>query len=177
VGEVSAIRRNMPQGIAWSRSHGSLGEPGEVALTPDDRRIVFASVADEVLVLDAETGETLVRGLNSADTVWTFARFGAVGVWSVLPALEQPSPKPPPRLVSALAVDPDGTVAVVSGYNRSNRMPLLEVFDLDTGTLLAARGMSSYPRALFFHDGVLVAPGLPATGGDLTFLRLDRKGP
>jgi WD40 repeat protein len=176
-GAVSVIRRSVPQGIAWSRGHGSLAEAGEVALTPDDRRVVFASVADELLVLDVESGETLVRGANSADTVWTFARFGAVGVYSVLPALEQPGPKPPARLVSALAVDPAGTMAVVSGYNRSNRLPLLEVFDLETGALLAARGMPGHPRALFFHDGRLVAPGLPAAGGDLTTLRLGREGP
>ncbi len=177
VGEVSVIRRSVPQGIAWSRSHGSLSEPGEVALTPDDRRIVFAGVADELLVLDVETGETLLRGVNSADTVWTFARFGAVGVYSVLPALEQPGPRPPARLVSALAVDPDGAFAVVSGYNRSNRLPLLQVFDLGTGALLAARGMAGHPRALFFHEGALVAPGLPTAGGDHTLLRLDREGP
>jgi DNA-binding beta-propeller fold protein YncE len=176
VGEVGALRRETADGVTWSRTQGSLAEPGHVALTPDDQRVVFASVADELVVLDAGTGAEALRGVNSADTVWTFARFGMVGVYGVLPALEQPAPRPPSHPVSALAVDPQGTMVVVAGYNRSNRLPLLEVFDLRTGELLRARGMASSPRALFFHGSALVAPGLADNGGDLATLHLGGEG-
>ena len=177
VGELSAFRPNGSTGPFWSRGGTEFETLGRVALLPDDRRLVFANSADIVHVVDAGSGETLARLSNSADTVWTFSRFGTVGVFAVLPSLEAPRPLRPRDYANALAVSPDGRFAAVSGFNRSNMKALLEVFEIDSGALIGISRLVAYPRGLVFAGNRLWVSGVPRAGGDLlAFGVVDRGG-
>lgn len=177
IGEVAGLSVDAPKdGMMWSVADPAFWLTGKVDLTPDERFLLFTSEADEAIVLDTQTGQQVAQLVNSADTVWTFARFGTVGAYSVLPQFEKQSPRQPRHYINAIDIDPQGTRVVIAGYNQSNRQAMLEVFDLTDGDLLAVTPLRTYPRALHFDGAKILAPGAYHASGDLTVFNLtDRR--
>ncbi|MFN3200124.1 MAG: WD40 repeat domain-containing protein [Bradymonadia bacterium] len=174
VGEVIGLNGNT--GLNWTAQGPDFWLTGKLALTPDERFILFTSEADEGLILDTRSGEVIARLVNSADTVWTFARFGTVGAFSVLPEFEDQTPRQPRHYLNAIAVNPQGDRVAIAGYNQSNRQAMLEVFDLTDGDLLAVYPLRTYPRALHFDGQRILTPGVAVPEGDFTLFNLtDRR--
>ena len=175
-GELGAFQFDGSDPQKWSKTGPVFSQLGRVALIDEDQRVVYSSVSDEVLVLDTTSGTITDRLANSAGTVWTFSRFGTVGIYAVLPTLGRPRPRRPRSYANALAISPDGRYVAVAGYNLSNLRALLEVFDIRTGALIGLDGLLTFPRALVFSGDELLVPGVAASGGDLTVLTLVPRG-
>lgn len=165
VGEVGAFDLERPDNTLWARAGPLVANPGQLALLDGGARVAYVGIADDLLVLDADSGALLERLRNSALTVWTYSRFGTVGLYSTLPRLSAPQPEAP--AFNTLAVSASDRLVAVTAYNRSNVAPMLQVFDREAGDLRRFVRVTNYPRALAFVGETLWAIGLQADGGDL----------